>query len=72
MKKLQLKMDMVRSIGKQSGEYVESVLKKKKMKATLWEGFAAEKVGFNLLAVKEWWMMRVQVVIHLLVLVSGA
>jgi len=30
MKKLQLKMDMVRSIGKQSGEYVESVLKKKK------------------------------------------
>jgi len=53
MKKLQLKMDMVRSIGKQSGEYVESVLKKKKMKATLWEGFAAEKEGFNLLAVKE-------------------
>jgi len=51
MKKLQLKMDMVRSIGKQSGEYVESVLKKKKMKATLWEGFAAEKEGFNLLAV---------------------
>jgi len=72
MKKLQLKMDMVRSIGKQSGEYVESVLKKKKMKATLWEGFAAEKEGFNLLAVKEWWMMRVQVVIRLLVLVSGA
>jgi len=30
MKKLQLKIDMVRSIGKQSGEYVESVLKKKK------------------------------------------
>ena len=72
MKKLQLKMDMVRSIGKQSGEYVESVLKKKKMKATLWEGFAAEKEGFNLLAVKELWMMRVQVVIRLLVLVSGA
>jgi len=72
MKKLQLKMDMVRSIGKQSDEYVESVLKKKKMKATLWEGFAAEKEGFNLLAVKEWWMMRVQVVIPLLVLVSGA
>jgi len=36
---------MLRSIGKQSGESVESVLKKKR-KVTRWEGFA-EKEGFK-------------------------
>jgi len=36
---------MFRSIGKQSGEFVESVLKKKR-KATRWEGFA-KKEGFK-------------------------
>jgi len=37
-------MDMLRSIGKQSGESVESVLKKKKR--LRWEGLAEEKVFF--------------------------
>jgi len=37
------KTDKVRSIGKQSGESVESVLEKKK-EATRWEGFAKRKV----------------------------
>ena len=32
--KLKMKMDMLRSIGKQSGKSVESVLKKKETKAT--------------------------------------
>ena len=39
---IKVKTDMLRSIGKQSGKPVESVLEKKK-KAIRWEGFA-EKV----------------------------
>jgi len=42
--KKNLKTDMLRSIGKQSGKSVESVLKKKGR--LQWEGFA-EKEGFK-------------------------
>ena len=41
-----VKMDMLRSIGEQSGESMESVLKKKKKKKAVGEGFV-EKEGFK-------------------------